>query len=334
MIGVAETFPITRLRRLRYGAALRRLVRGVDVTPDRLILPLFVRDQSDGSRAIESMPGHAQLGYRQLAETVRETHRLGISAVILFGIPDRKDSTGSAALRDDGVVPTAIRAVKEAVPDMLVITDVCFCEYTSHGHCGVVEQRQGIQDVDNDQTLPLLGRQAVSHAAAGADVVAPSGMMDGMIQAVRLALDESSFIHIPIMSYAAKFASAFYGPFRDAAESAPQFGDRRTYQMDPASSPGQAIREMELDLREGADVLMVKPALAYLDILHAARQRFSGVPLAAYNVSGEYSMVKAAARHGWVDERSAVLESLTAIRRAGADLIVTYWAQDVARWLG
>ncbi len=330
---MTEAFPTTRLRRLRHHAPLRRLVRGVDLTPDRLILPLFIRDQSEGSRAIASMPGHAQLGYRQLADAARETRRLGISAVILFGIPDHKDATGSAALRDDGVVQNAVRVVKEAVPDMLVVTDVCFCEYTSHGHCGVVEQRRGIKDVDNDQTLPLLGRQAVSHADAGADIVAPSGMMDGMVQAVRSALDGASFAHIPVMSYAAKFASAFYGPFRDAAESTPQFGDRRTYQMDPAGSPGQAVREMEMDLQEGADILMVKPALAYLDILHAARQRFSGVPLAAYNVSGEFSMVKAAARQGWIDERAAVLESLTAMRRAGADLIVTYWAHDVARWL-
>lgn len=331
---MTEAFPTARLRRLRYYAPLRRLVRGVDLTPDRMILPLFLRDQSEGSREIASMPGHAQLGYRQLAEAARQTQRLGIPAVILFGIPDLKDATGSAALRDDGVVQKAIGVIKEAAPELLVVTDVCFCEYTSHGHCGVVQHRHGSADVDNDRTLPLLGRQAVSHAEAGADIVAPSGMMDGMVQAVRSALDDASFSHVPVMSYAAKFVSAFYGPFRDAAESAPQFGDRRTYQMDAASPVGQALREMDLDLQEGADILMVKPALAYLDILHAARQRFSGVPLAAYNVSGEFAMIKAAARQGWIDERAAVLESLTAMRRAGADLIVTYWAQDVARWLG
>jgi porphobilinogen synthase len=253
--------------------------------------------------------------------------------VILFGIPAEKDDLGSDSYCDSGIVQQAVRAVKEAAPKLLVMTDVCFCEYTSHGHCGQLDERGGVKDVANDPTLELLGKQAVSHAQAGADLVAPSGMMDGMVGAIRWALDQHGFTHVPIMSYAAKYASAFYGPFRDAAESAPQFGDRRTYQMDPAAAAGQAIREVELDVREGADLIMVKPALAYLDIIRDVREAFPGVPLAAYNVSGEYSLVKAAAANGWVDEKTLAIEMLTAIRRAGASTILTYWAKDVARWL-
>jgi porphobilinogen synthase len=268
-----------------------------------------------------------------LADEVAQAVELGLGGVILFGIPERKDATGSDALSDAGIISQAIRVAKHAAHDFLVITDVCFCEYTDHGHCGPVVQTTGRHDVDNDATLELLAQQALVHARAGADMVAPSGMMDGMVGAIRQALDAAGFSHLPIMSYAAKYASAFYGPFREAAESAPQFGNRRGYQMDPAAAAGQAMREIELDLGEGADIIMVKPALAYLDIIAAAKDRFPGVPLAAYNVSGEFSMVKAAAAKGWLDEKAAALESLTAIRRAGASIILTYWAKDVARWL-
>jgi porphobilinogen synthase len=279
------------------------------------------------------MPGQFQLSVDQLAAEARELRRLGVGGAILFGIPDEKDEHGSSAWRQAGIVQQGIQALKEAVPDLLIITDLCCCEYTSHGHCGVLQDASGGKDVDNDATLQLLARQAVSHAQAGADIIAPSGMMDGMVGAIRAALDGESFSRLPILSYAAKFASAFYGPFREAAESAPQFGDRRSYQMDPGCDPGQALREVELDLAEGADMIMVKPALAYLDILHAVRERFPGVPLAAYNVSGEYAMVKAAASQGWIDERAIAVESLLAMHRAGADFVLTYWAKDVARWL-
>lgn len=279
------------------------------------------------------MPGQFQWSLDLVGEEVARLAELQVGGVILFGIPDEKDAVGSDACSEGGIIQEAVRVVKSHAPNLLAITDVCFCEYTDHGHCGVLHQRGGRTDVDNDATLDLLARQAVSHARAGSDLIAPSGMMDGMVGAIRRGLDESGFIHLPILSYAAKYASAFYGPFRDAAESAPQFGDRRTYQMDPASAAAQALREVELDLAEGADLIMVKPALAYLDIIAAVRQRFTGVPLAAYNVSGEYSMVKAAAARGWLDERQTVLESLTAIHRAGAEIIITYWAQDVAAWL-
>jgi porphobilinogen synthase len=252
--------------------------------------------------------------------------------VILFGIPEEKDAEGSDAYSDEGIVQQAVRAVKQAAPELLVITDVCFCEFTDHGHCGELSRQTGRWDVDNDATLEMLARQAVSHARAGADVVAPSGMMDGMVASIRRGLDEASFEHLPILSYAAKYASAFYGPFRDAAESAPQFGDRRGYQMDPANGD-EALREVELDLREGADLVMVKPALAYLDVIRRVRDGFPGVPLVAYNVSGEFAMVKAAGEKGWIDERAVVLEVLTSIKRAGAGLILTYSAKDVAGWL-
>jgi porphobilinogen synthase len=268
-----------------------------------------------------------------LAQEAREAAELGLGGIILFGIPAKKDARGSDATSEQGIVAQAVRAVKQAAPGLLVITDVCFCEYTDHGHCGVVVESGGQTDVDNDATLTMLGEQALVHVRAGADMVAPSGMMDGMVGAIRARLDQSGFSHVPIMSYAAKYASAFYGPFREAAESAPQFGDRRSYQMDPWAAADQAIREVELDIAEGADLVMVKPALAYLDIIHRVCERFPGVPLAAYNVSGEYSMVKAAAARGWLDEKSIVLESLLGIRRAGAGIILTYWAKDVARWL-
>ncbi len=279
------------------------------------------------------MPGHAQLSPDLLADEAREVWELGLGGVILFGIPDEKDACGSDSYDDDGVIQQGIRAVKDAAPELLVMTDVCFCEYTDHGHCGVVNDRTGRMDVDNDATLELLKKQVLSHVRAGADVVAPSGMMDGMVAAIRGALDEADAQHIPILSYAVKYASAYYGPFREAAESAPQFGDRRAYQMDPAAAAEQAIREAELDLAEGADMMMVKPALAYLDILRLVCDRFPGVPMAAYNVSGEFAMVKAAAANGWVDERAVALETLTAIKRAGAAAILTYWAKEAARWL-
>lgn len=280
------------------------------------------------------MPGNFQLSVDGIAAEAREAARLGLGGIILFGIPAEKDSHGTDSYSDHGIIQQAIKAAKDAAPELLVITDVCFCEYTDHGHCGVVDAHTGRMDVNNDETLTLLGKQALSHAQAGADMVAPSGMMDGMVGAIRRALDTNGYEHLPLMSYAAKYSSAFYGPFREAAESTPQFGDRRAYQMDPASDPGQAIREVELDLAEGADFIMVKPALPYLDILRMIRDRFPGVPLAAYNVSGEFSMVKAAAERGWIDEKAVVLESLIAMKRAGAGTILTYWAKDVAKWLG
>ena len=326
-------FPTTRLRRLRYNPAVRRLVQETALDPGKLILPLFVRAGEGVRQEIASMPGNFQLSPDLLGDEVREAADLGLGGIILFGIPAKKDATGSDSTNDEGIIQQAIRAAKEAAPDMLVTSDVCFCEYTDHGHCGVLNDKTGHLDVDNDATLELLGLQALSHARAGADLVAPSGMMDGMVGAIRAALDGGGFSHLPIMSYAAKYSSAFYGPFRDAADCAPGQGDRRGYQMDPACGAGQALREVELDLAEGADLIMVKPALAYLDIIRDVRERFPGVPLAAYNVSGEFSMVKAAAAAGWLDEQAVAREMLTAIHRAGAGIIVTYWAKQVAGWL-
>ncbi len=328
-----SAFPTTRMRRLRQNPAMRKLTAQTRISPADLVLPLFVRPGENLKTEISSMPGNYQLSPELLAEEAQEVAKLGLGGVILFGIPAEKDATGSDAVSDSGIIAEAIRAVKQATPELLVITDVCCCEYTDHGQCGVLSDRTGRTDVDNDATLGLLAEQAVVHARAGADVVAPSGMMDGMVGAIRNGLDAADFAHVPIISYAAKYASAFYGPFRDAAESAPQVGDRRGYQMDPASAAAQAVREIELDLAEGADVIMVKPALAYLDVIRLAAERFPGVPLAAYNVSGEFSMVKAAAARGWLDEQAVALECLTAIHRAGAGIILTYWAKDVARWL-
>jgi porphobilinogen synthase len=318
---------IDRLRRLRRTEALRRLVRETRLSPEGFVYPLFVVGGSGVRNAIASMPGQHQLSLDQLPAEAQELRALGIPAVLLFGIPSTKDEQGSGAYAADGIVQEAVRALKQADAELLVITDVCLCEYTSHGHCGVVKDGE----VDNDATLPLLARTALSHAQAGADMVAPSAMMDGQVAAIRQALDESGFPHIPIMGYAAKYASAFYGPFREAAESAPQFGDRRGYQMDPPNAR-EALREIEADIAEGADIVMVKPALAYLDVLARARERFD-LPLAAYNVSGEYAMIKAAAANGWLDERRVTLEVLTAIKRAGADIIITYHAKEAARWL-
>ncbi|MBN2216947.1 MAG: porphobilinogen synthase [Pirellulales bacterium] len=331
--GSQGRFPTTRLRRLRYHPAVRRLTRRTRLAADQLVWPLFVRPGRGLRREISAMPGNYQVSPDVLAEQVAEAGCLGLGGVILFGIPEKKDATGSDALSPTGIIAEAIRQAKAAAPDVLLITDLCFCEYTDHGQCGVPGEQTGRRDVDNDATLARLAEQAVVHARAGADVIAPSGMMDGMVGAIREALDVAGFAHVPIMSYAAKYASSFYGPFREAAESAPQWGDRRSYQMDPAAAAEQALREVELDLAEGADMVMVKPALAYLDVIRLVRDRWPGVPLAAYNVSGEFSMVKAAAQRGWLDERNVVLESLTAIRRAGADVILTYWAPDVARWL-
>lgn len=327
-------FPTTRMRRLRYHSAVRNLVRDVTISPGNLILPLFVRPGENVRQPIGAMPGHDQISPDLLPVEGKKVADLGIGGVILFGIPATKDAQGTDATSESGIVSQAISRLKEAVPELLVITDVCFCEFTDHGHCGALAERRGQMDVDNDATLEMLAKQAVVHAKAGADMVAPSGMMDGMIAAIRGGLDFAGYEHIPIMSYAAKYASGFYGPFREAAESAPQFGDRRTYQMDPATAVGQALREVELDLQEGADLVMVKPALAYLDVVHAVAQKHPGVPLAAYNVSGEYSMVKAAAERGWIDEKTVAMESLIAMRRAGAQIILTYWAKDVARWQG
>ncbi len=322
---------VRRPRRLRGHPRLRDLVREQSLAVDDLIYPLFVYHGADLRREIPSMPGQYQWSVDRLGEAVDEVVELGIPAVLLFGIPEHKDARGETACDDAGIVQEAVRAIKHRAPGLLVITDVCFCEYTDHGHCGPLVDRGGVPDVDNDATLPLLARQAASHARAGADLVAPSGMMDGMVGAIRAGLDRAGFDQIPILSYAAKFASAYYGPFRDAAESAPSFGDRRTYQMDPANGD-EALREVALDLDEGADLVMVKPGLAYLDVVRRVKDRF-GVPVAAYNVSGEYAMVKAAAARGWIDERRIVLETLLSFRRAGADMILTYHALDAARWL-
>ncbi len=320
-------FPVHRMRRMRATEPLRRLVRETTLEPADFILPLFVTEGGRVRNPISSMPGNFQLSIDELIKECSECIELGLGGVILFGIPEHKDETASEAYREDGIVQRAVRALKDRYPSLVVITDVCNCEYTSHGHCGKVVGN----DVDNDSTLEWLAASAVSHARAGADIVAPSDMMDGRVAAIRRALDAAGFVKTPILSYAAKYASVFYGPFREAAESAPQFGDRRSYQMDPPNAR-EAMREIALDIEEGADMIMVKPAMPYLDILRMARDRFD-VPLAAYQVSGEFSMIKAAAANGWLDEQRAMMESLTAIRRAGADVILTYFARQAARLL-
>jgi porphobilinogen synthase len=320
-------FPAYRPRRLRKNEKLRQLVRETTLTAGNLIYPLFIGPGTNVARPVLSMPGVAQLSVDRAVVECRDAAALGIPAVILFGIPENKDALGSEAFIDDGVVQQAIRAIKEAVPGLLVVTDVCLCEYTDHGHCGVVKNGA----VDNDSTLELLAQEALSHAQAGADIVAPSDMMDGRVGAIRRVLDSNAFDQVAIMSYAAKYASGFYGPFREAAESTPQFGDRRSYQMDPANTD-EALREVELDIQEGADIVMVKPALAYLDVIYRVKEQF-GYPVAAYNVSGEYSMIKAAAMNGWIDEERIMLEVLMSIRRAGADMILTYFAKELARAL-
>ena len=324
-------FPIHRPRRLRSHTQLRRMVQENVLTTNDLIYPLFAVPGQAVATEVKSMPGVYQLSVDKIVEEAKQVYDLGIPAIILFGIPEDKDTEATGAWHDHGIVQAASTAVKEAVPDLVVIVDTCLCEYTQHGHCGYLETGDLSGRVLNDPTLELLKKTAVSQAKAGADIIAPSGMMDGFVQAIRSGLDAAGFEDIPILSYAAKYASAYYGPFRDAADSAPQFGDRRTYQMDPANSR-EALKEIELDIAEGADMLMVKPALAYMDVIWQVKQA-AHLPVAAYNVSGEYSMVKAAALNGWVDEERVVMETLTSFKRAGADLILTYHAKDAARWL-
>lgn len=320
-------FPDSRPRRLRKNANLRRMVRETSLSVDNMVYPLFVVEGKGIKKPIASMPGNFQTSIDYLLKEVKETKESGIPAVLLFGVPGKKDETASGAFAKDGIVQRAVRKIKEKVPDILVITDVCLCEYTGNGHCGMV--RKG--DVDNDSTLNLLSETAVSHAEAGADMVAPSAMMDGQVGAIRRALDEAGYETLPIMAYSAKYASCFYGPFREAAESAPQYGDRKSYQLDPANG-NEALREMTLDVQEGADIIMVKPALPYLDIIRRAKENFD-LPVAAYNVSGEYSMIKAASGLGWLDGENAMMESLISIKRAGADIIVTYFAREAAKAL-
>ena len=328
----AAQFPQYRLRRLRQTATLRKLVSETQLSASQLVLPMFVRSGRRIRRPISAMPGVCQLSVDEALKQAAEAHQAGVPAVLLFGIPDIKDEKASGAYASKGIVQQAVRAMKKECPDLLIITDVCLCEYMSHGHCGIVQRDHKGARILNDPSLKLLARTAASHVEAGADIVAPSDMMDGRVRAIREHLDQEGFQDTPIMSYAAKFASAFYGPFREAAESAPQFGDRRSYQMD-AGNGREALREVALDVAEGADILMVKPALAYLDILYRVKAEF-GYPTAAYAVSAEYSMVKAAAANGWIDERAVTLESLLAMRRAGADILITYAAADVAGWLG
>ena len=326
-LNMTGQFPSLRPRRLRQSPALRRLVSETHLNVAQLVLPLFARAGKKLRRPVAAMPGVFQMSPDEIVREASAAHALGVPAVLLFGIPDKKDAKASGAYAANGIVQQTIRLLKKELPELLVITDVCLCEYMEHGHCGVVKGGK----ILNDPSLTLLARTAASHAEAGADLVAPSDMMDGRVRAIRAALDEKGFTETPIMSYAAKFASAFYGPFREVAESAPQFGDRRSYQMDAANA-NEALREVALDIQEGADIVLVKPALAYLDILHRVKTEF-GYPTAAYAVSGEYSMVKAAAAKGWIDERAVTLESLLAMRRAGADILITYAAADVARWL-
>jgi len=324
-------FPTYRPRRLRQTAAMRRLISETHLDVSQLVLPLFVRSGRKLRRPINAMPGVFQLSPDELVKEATRAHELGVPAVLLFGIPNRKDARASGAYAANGIVQQSVKLLKRELPELLVITDVCLCEYMEHGHCGVVKQSKSGATILNDPTLKLLARTAASHAAAGADVVAPSDMMDGRVRAIRAELDRSGFSDTPIMSYAAKFASAYYGPFREAAESAPKFGDRRSYQMD-AGNAAEALREVALDIQEGADIVMVKPALAYLDILYRVKTEF-GYPTAAYSVSAEHSMVKAAAAKDWIDERAVTMETLLAMRRAGADIIITYAAADVAKWL-
>ena len=322
-------FPTQRLRRTRGTAGLRGIVRETELSPNDFIYPIFVAAGEDVKNPIASMPGIFQLSINHAVEEAKKAHSLGIPGVLLFGIPDEKDEAASGAYDPEGVVQLAIRAIKDAVPELLVVADVCLCEYTSHGHCGIVDKERGV--VLNDASLELLAQTAASQAEAGADIIAPSDMMDGRVAALRSELDREGFSETPIMAYSAKYASAFYGPFREAADSAPQFGDRRGYQMDPANAR-EALREVALDVEEGADIVMVKPALPYLDVIRRVRDA-TNLPVAAYNVSGEYSMLKAAVQNGWLDEERAVLETLTGIKRAGAEIIISYHAPDAARWL-
>jgi porphobilinogen synthase len=325
-------FPQHRMRRLRRTPQLRNMVRQTHLTPADLVWPMFVRPGQGIRKPITSMPGQYQVSIDVLLEQCQQASEVGVPAVLLFGIPEEKDSVGSSSWSDEGIVQEAVRCIKGRFPEMVVVTDVCFCEYTDHGHCGVLRERAaGQMEVDNDATVANLVKQAVSHARAGADIIAPSDMMDGRVGAIRKGLDQAGFDQAAIMAYSAKFASGFYGPFREAAESPPKFGDRKSYQMDAANGD-EALREVALDIEEGADIVMVKPAANYLDILWRVKERF-GLPTAAYHVSGEYSMIKAAAANGWIDEKTCALETTLAIKRAGADLVLTYYAADVARWL-
>lgn len=328
---VSEIEPTCRMRRLRQNPRLRSMLSEAKLNMNDFILPLFIKEGIETNEPISSLPGHFRLALDQLDDEIKSIVELQIPAVILFGIPEKKDPIGSSALNSTGIIQKAIKKIKSLAPHLLVIADLCFCEYTDHGHCGVLyERRDGAFDVDNDKTLTLLTKQAISLASAGADVIAPSGMMDGMVQAIRRGLNQAGFVDVPILSYAVKYSSAFYGPFREAAQGAPQFGDRNSYQMDPANA-NQALREAELDIQEGADLLMVKPAHTYLDVIYRIKQKFPGLPLVAYQVSGEYAMLKVAAEKGWLDEKKAMFESLIAIKRAGADLIITYFAKEIVK---
>ena len=327
-------FPKTRLRRLRGTANIRSLVQEISLNPNKLVLPLFIKHGNDIKNPINSMPGHYQLSIDRLDEEIESIQDIGIKNILLFGIPEHKDPYGSDSYSSNGIIQRALTKIKTIAPELLIISDICLCEYTDHGHCGVIvdSPAQSEAQVDNDKTLDLIARQAVSHAKAGADIVAPSGNMDGMVNAMRIALDEAGFSNLPILSYSVKYASAMYGPFRVAAEGAPQFGDRKTYQMDYANRH-EALRECALDISEGADMLMVKPAHTYLDIIYRVKEAFPHLPLGAYHTSGEFAMLKSASQNGWIDEQKSVLEVLTAIERAGADFIFTYYAKEVAKWL-
>ncbi len=325
-------FPHLRLRRLRDSANLRDLIRETELSINDFILPLFIKADLKEKIAVSSMPGVFQLGLHDLPDEISKIEQAGIKAVLLFGIPEKKDAQGSDSMHEHGIIAQAIKTIKKIAPNLLVIADTCFCEYTDHGHCGLIAEHNGKHYLDNDATLELLQAQALTQARAGADMIAPSGMIDGMVQAIRNCLDQNEFNHLPIMSYAAKYASSFYGPFREAAEGSPSFGDRKAYQMDPGNR-FEALREVEQDVKEGADILMVKPAGAYLDVIADIKQQYPHIPLAAYQVSGEYAMIKAAAEKGWINEQAVALESLLAIKRAGANMIISYFSLDVARWL-
>ncbi|MFU8797419.1 MAG: porphobilinogen synthase [Gammaproteobacteria bacterium] len=322
-------FPTTRLRRLRQKPSIRHLIAETTLSLNDFVLPLFIRHGEGIKNPISSMPGHYQLSVDNIEKEIKEIKSLGLSSIMLFGIPEKKDGSGTDSYSKSGIIQTALRTIKNIDKELLVMTDVCFCEYTDHGHCGELGEDQ---EVDNDKTLLLLAKQAVSHAQAGSDVIVPSGMMDGKVSAIRTALDAAGFQHLPILSHSAKYSSSFYGAFREATECAPQFGDRKTYQMDPANS-NEALREVALDIDEGADMVMVKPALSYLDVIYRVKQAFPGVPVAGYHVSGEFSMIKAAAANGWLDEKKVTLEAMLSIKRAGANFIVNYHCKDLARWL-
>lgn len=330
---MTTTYPTIRLRRLRQHPALRDLIRETELNIKDLVLPIFIKGIEGKKQPIASMPGFYQIPLNHLAAEVKEILSLGITSVILFGVPPRKDPYGTDSYHDQGIIQEAIKEIRRVSNDLLIISDICLCEYTDHGHCGVVTDNCGTLDVDNDKTLDLLIKQAVSHAQAGVDMVAPSGMIDGMVKALRLGLDATGFSHIPILSYSVKYQSSLYGPFRAAAEGAPSFGDRSTHQMDPANAQ-EALREVHLDVAEGADILMVKPAHAYLDVIYRVKQAYPHIPLAAYHTSGEFGMLKAAAEKGWIDEKKGVIEILTGIKRAGADFIISYYTKEFAQWCG